>query len=294
MWTGHAAIYYQIMSSALQLVTPSRADTRRRYLMCPPRHFTVNYSINPWMDPSRPVDTARAMRQWTALAETYRGLGHTVEVLEPVPGLPDMVFAANAGVVIDGVVLGARFRHAERSAEAEHYRRWFVAHGLPEVVPPGAVNEGEGDLAWTGGLLLAGTGFRTDPAAHREAQEVLGVPVVSLRLVDPRFYHLDTCLLVLDDSPSRPLIAYYPAAFSPGSRRALARLFPDAVIASAADAACLGLNGVSDGRSVVLPLEAVGLGRALAARGFEIVFVDVSELRLAGGGPKCCTLHLRG
>ncbi|MBV9163808.1 MAG: amidinotransferase [Pseudonocardiales bacterium] len=261
--------------------------------MCPPRYFTVSYTINPWMDPSEPVDTARAVAQWTALAGTYRALGHTVEVIDPEPGLPDMVFAANAATMIDGVVLGARFRNVERAAEAAHYRRWFVAHGAPDMVMSSAVNEGAGDLIWTGRLLLAGTGFRTEPAAHSEAQELLEVPVISLRLVDPYYYHLDTCLLVLDDSPCAPLIAYYPAAFSPGSRRVLARLFPNAVIAGPADAACLGLNGVSDGRSVVLPSEAVDLGRALAVRGFEPVFVNVSELRRAGGGPKCCTLELR-
>jgi N-dimethylarginine dimethylaminohydrolase len=239
------------------------------------------------------VDLARVMAQWATLADTYRALGHTVELVEPEPGLPDMVFAANSGTVIDGVVLGARFRHPERIPEAEHYRRWFVERGMADVVMPSVVNEGEGDLVWTGRVLLAGTGFRTEQAAHLEAQEILGVPVVSLQLVDPRYYHLDTCLLVLVDSPAEPLIAYYPEAFSPGSRRALARLFPDAVIATAADAACLGLNGVSDGRSVVLPLEALDLGRALVARRFEPVFVDVSELRKAGGGPKCCTLELR-
>ncbi|MGH3982616.1 MAG: dimethylargininase [Pseudonocardiaceae bacterium] len=281
------------MSSALKSARLLRVGTGRRYLMCPPRYFTVSYMINPWMDSSQPVDTARAMAQWTALADTHRTLGHTVEVIEPEPGLPDMVFAANAGTVINGVVLGARFRNTQRAAEAEHYRRWFVAHGAPDIVMPSAINEGQGDLIWAGRLLLAGTGFRTEPAAHLEAQELLGVPVVSLQLIDPYYYHLDTCLLVLDDWPSAPLIAYYPAAFSPGSRQVLQRLFPDAVIASAADAACLGLNGVSDGCSVVLPLEAVDLGCALAARGFEPVFVDVSELRRAGGGPQCCTLQLR-
>jgi N-dimethylarginine dimethylaminohydrolase len=270
-----------------------RRGTPRSYLMCPPSFFAVTYSINPWMQPGRPVDLARVMAQWATLADTYRALGHTVELVEPEPGLPDMVFAANSGTVIDGVVLGARFRHPERIPEAEHYRRWFVERGMADVVMPSVVNEGEGDLVWTGRVLLAGTGFRTEQAAHLEAQEILGVPVVSLQLVDPRYYHLDTCLLVLDDSPAEPLIAYYPEAFSPGSRRALARLFPDAVIATAADAACLGLNGVSDGRSVVLPLEALDLGRALVARRFEPVFVDVSELRKAGGGPKCCTLELR-
>ncbi len=282
------------MSSAVQSPALTRVGTARRYLMCPPRYFTVSYTINPWMDPHQPVDTARAMAQWTALADTYGALGHTVELIDPEPGLPDMVFAANAGTMIDGVVLGARFRNVQRAAEAEHYRLWFVAHGAREMVMPSSVNEGAGDLMWTGSLLLAGTGFRTEPAAHAEAQDLLGVPVISLQLVDPYYYHLDTCLLVLDDSPSAPLIAYYPAAFSAASRRVLARSFPDAVIATAPDAACLGLNGVSDGRCVVLPREAVELGRALAVRGFEPVFVDVSELRLAGGGPRCCTLELRG
>jgi N-dimethylarginine dimethylaminohydrolase len=268
---------------------PSRKAVRRRYLMCPPRYFAVEYAINPWMDPSQPVSVATAMAQWSELRDTYRRLGHTVEEIEPQPGLPDMVFAANSGTVVDGRVLGARFRAHQRVPEADHYRRWFVGNGFHDIVMPSKVNEAEGDLIWTGRLLLAGTGFRTDPGAHAEAQEVLGVPVVSLQLVDPRYYHLDTALTVLDDE----LIAYYPGAFSPGSRRVLERLYPDAVIASAADAAVLGLNAVSDGWHVVLPVEATDLATDLAEHGFEPVFVDISELRKAGGGPKCCTLELR-
>ncbi|GAA1945612.1 dimethylargininase [Amycolatopsis minnesotensis] len=273
----------------------TRVPTTRRYLMCPPRFFAVDYVINPWMDPSQPVDADLAMAQWTELRDTYRRLGHTVEEITPRPGLPDMVFAANSGTVIDGRVLGSRFRAPQRSAEAEHFRRWFVEHGYRDLTMPTKINEAEGDFAWTGGLLLAGTGFRTDPAAHGEAQEVLGVPVVSLRLTDPRYYHLDTALFVLaeatDTAPAQ--IAYYPDAFSPGTRRVLARLFPDAVLGDEADASCFGLNAVSDGRNVVLPLEAVSLADRLAARGYEPVLLDISELRKAGGGPKCCTLEIR-
>jgi N-dimethylarginine dimethylaminohydrolase len=267
-----------------------RQATSRRYLMCPPRYFAVEYAINPWMDPSQPVSVQRAMAQWSQLRETYLRLGHQVELIEPQPGLPDMVFAANSGTMVDGQVLGARFRAHQRVPEAEHYRRWFLAQGFRDVVMPSRVNEAEGDLVWTGSLLLAGTGFRTDPGAHAEAQEVLGVPVVSLQLVDPRYYHLDVALVVLDDE----LIAYYPEAFSPGSRRVLRRLYPDAVIADASDAACLGLNAVSDGRHVVLPVEATNLATKIAERGFQPVPVDLSELRKAGGGPKCCTMELRG
>ncbi|QUH05239.1 amidinotransferase [Saccharopolyspora erythraea] len=279
--------------SAAPAAADSRAKlpTARHYVMCPPKHFAVEYSINPWMDPTSPVDTELAMKQWEALKQTYERLGHTVHVIEPQPGLPDMVFSANSATVIDGRVLGARFRAPERAAEAEHFRRWFTTRGYRELVMPSRVNEAEGDFAWTGTLLLAGSGFRTDPEAHAEAQEVLGVPVVSLSLTDPRYYHLDTALFVLERG-EHPQIAYYPDAFSAGSRRVLERLFPDAVVADAEDAACLGLNGVSDGRNVVLPLEATGLAAQLTARGYEPIMLDVSELRKSGGGPKCCTMEL--
>ncbi|MEV6641995.1 dimethylargininase [Amycolatopsis sp. NPDC051371] len=279
----------------MQGTSPMRVPTTRRYLMCPPRHFAVDYVINPWMDPTQPVSAAVAVAQWTELRDTYRRLGHTVEEIDPQPGLPDMVFAANSGTVVDGRVLGSRFRAPQRAAEAEHFRRWFVEHGYRDITMPEKINEAEGDFAWTGTLLLAGTGFRTDPAAHAEAQEVLGVPVVSLHLVDPLYYHLDTALFVLAESTdtTRAQIVYYPEAFSAGSRRVLERLFPDAVLATKEDAECFGLNGVSDGRNVVLPLEATRLGELLADRGYEPVYVDISELRKAGGGPKCCTLEIR-
>jgi arginine dihydrolase len=281
------------MTSApvVQQIVAERVPTTRRYLMCPPRHFAVEYSINPWMDPTRPVSRELALTQWTALHDTYVQLGHKVETIDPEPGLPDMVFAANSGTVIDGRVLGARFRAPQRAAEADFYRRWFVANGYHNVVMPTRINEAEGDFAWTGRFLLAGTGFRTDPGAHAEAQEILGVPVVSLQLTDPRYYHLDTALFVL--SEDEPNIAYYPKAFSTGSLKVLQRLFPDAVIATDSDAECFGLNGVSDGRNVVLPLEATGLAAQLMVRGYEPVFVDISELRKAGGGPKCCTMEIR-
>ncbi|WP_245572640.1 dimethylargininase [Actinokineospora enzanensis] len=283
-------------SAPVRLAGATRLGTTRRYLMCAPRFFTVEYSINPWMDPTRPVSTDRAVAEWTALKDTYERLGHRVETIDPAPGLPDMVFAANSGTVIDGRVLGARFRAPQRTAEADHYRTWFLDHGYRDVVMPQRVNEAEGDLTWTGDLLLAGTGFRTDPGAHAEAQEVLGVPVVSLHLVDPRYYHLDVALFVISEATptTRAHIAYYPEAFSPGTQQALRRLYPDAILATAEDAACLGLNAVSDGHNVILPQEATHLAGELVTHGYTVHFVDITELRKSGGGPKCCTMELRG
>ena len=260
----------------------------RHYVMCRPEHFEVRYAINPWMRPGDPVDRGRALAQWDALYRTYLDLGHRVDLIDPVPGLPDMVYAANGATVVGGVVLGARFRHPERAAEAGAHRAWFAAAGYP-VVEPEFVNEGEGDLLVVGDVVLAGHGFRTDPRAHAEAAAVFCREIVPLRLVDPRYYHLDTAVAVLDDST----IAWLPAAFAPESQDVLGARFPDAVVAGPADAAVLGLNAVSDGRHVVLPAQATGLAAALAERGYTPVSVDLSELLKGGGGPKCCTLEVR-
>jgi N-dimethylarginine dimethylaminohydrolase len=261
----------------------------RRYLMCPPRYFEVGYAINPWMDVRAPVDVELAGRQWSRLKDTYESLGHQVEVIEPEPGLPDMVFAANGALVIGDRALGARFRHPQRSAEAPAYRAFLAATtGVSQVVQPQHDNEGEGDFLVVGDLVLAGTGYRTAPAAHTEAEQVFGLPFVSLTLVDPRYYHLDTALAVLDDRT----VAYFPDAFSIGSQQVLRALFPDALIASAQDAAVLGLNAVSDGLNVVLPRQAESLAQQLRERGYRPVGVDLSELLKAGGSVKCCTLEL--
>jgi N-dimethylarginine dimethylaminohydrolase len=259
----------------------------RRYLMCRPTYFTVNYIINPWMHPAVPTDTDLAIRQWTNLRDTYRSLGHTVEEIDPIPGLPDMVFSANGATVVDGIAYGAQFRHPERAPEAPYYLDWLDAAGF-ETHEAKHINEGEGDFLLTNRFLLSGTGFRTDLPAHAEAQELFARPTITLQLVDPNYYHLDTAIAVLGST-----IAYLPEAFSPSSQKVLAQLFPDAIRAELADAEVLGLNAVSDGTHVVLPVQAQGLVRQVAERGLVPVPVDVSELRKAGGGPKCCTLELR-
>ncbi|MFC4059480.1 dimethylargininase [Planomonospora corallina] len=268
----------------------SGQSTTKHFLMCRPEHFAVEYAINPWMDPSAGADRDLAIRQWEELRSVYEGLGHRVSLIDPVEGLPDMVFAANGALVVGGRVYGARFKHPERAAEGPAYLEWFVRNGYDRVREASFTNEGEGDFLTLDHVILAGTGFRTDITAHSEAQEFLGRPVVTLRLVDPRFYHLDTALFPLNGHN----VAYFPGAFSPGSQEVLRRLFPHAVIADEDDAVVLGLNAVSDGTHVVVNAEAAGLRRTLEHEGFKVVPVDMSELRKAGGGPKCCTLEIRG
>lgn len=265
----------------------ARTARLRRYAMTAPTHFVVEYAINPWMDTSTPVDTALAVRQWEHLVDVYRSLGHTVEFVAPVAGLPDMVYAANGGLVIGGVAVVAKFAYPQRAGEAEAYARWMSDRGFPPLHTK-HVNEGQGDLLVVGSKLLAGYGFRTERAAHDEVAAAIGMPLVSLELVDPRFYHLDTALAVLDDDT----IAYYPPAFSDEARAALSELFPDAIEVATADAFVLGLNVVSDGLHVVLPETATGFIEQLSDAGFEPIGVDLSELLKGGGSVKCCTLEV--
>jgi N-dimethylarginine dimethylaminohydrolase len=263
--------------------------------MCPPSYFDVSYSINPWMDPDAPIDRQLALGQWSALVETYRATGHSVELLDPIPGLPDMVYAANGALVVDGRVLPARFAYAERESESAVHAAWHrkngILYGGREIATPVEVNEAEGDFAVLSERILAGYGFRTALAAHREVAELTGREVISLELVDPHLYHLDVALAVLDDE--RDHLAYYPPAFSAASRRVLARNFPDAIIASRHDAYAFGLNCVSDGHNVFLPCGAASLRTAIAAAGYRPISIDLSELAKGGGSVKCCTQEIR-
>ena len=271
--------------------------------MCPPTYFDVVYAINPWMDPSSPVDTALALAQWEALRDAYRARGHRVDVIEPEPGLPDMVYAANGAIVVGGRALAARFAFPERAAEGPTYDRWFgtpAAQGYRRLGEATETMEGEGDLLLIGKLLLAGTGFRTTPAGHAEVAERLelaeqGIELVPLELVDPRYYHLDTALSVLDDGAvsGETVVAYYPGAFSLAAQETLRGLFPDAILAGADDAAVLGLNVVSDGLHVFLSERARDYADVLKERGFVPVGIDLSEIFKGGGSVKCCTLELR-
>jgi N-dimethylarginine dimethylaminohydrolase len=277
---------------------PERIAQRRRYLMCRPEHFTVSYRINPWMEPTKPTDTAKAVRQWQELHDTYLSLGHEVELIDPVPGLPDMVYTANGGFIIDGRALGVKFRVPERSGEERPFMDWFAANGF-DVIEPLEVQEGEGDFLLVGDTILAGTGFRSVGDSHRELGEVFDREVLSLRLVDPRFYHLDTAITVLDpvEGPGgvdHANIAYLPTAFDAASRETLAERYPDAIEVSDEDGAVFGLNAASDGKHVFISPRATGFAEQLTARGYTPVAVDLSELLLGGGGIKCCTLELRG
>lgn len=264
-----------------------------RILMCSPEHFHVDYVINPWMEGN--VDQASpegARRQWRALRAALSRFATVVE-LPPADGLPDMVFTANAGTVCGDRAVLSRFFHPERQGEADHFGRWFRDNGFEVLeLPDGVHYEGAGDslLDRAGDWIWAGHGFRTDLASHALVAEWLGREVVSLRLVDPYFYHLDTCMCPLADG----YLLYYPAAFDDAARREIERRVPahKRIAVGDEDAEQFACNTVNVGRNIVMHRASGALRQRLKQSGFAVHEVDLSEFIKAGGSAKCLTLKV--
>ncbi len=261
----------------------------RRFLLCPPEHFAVAYEINPWMATGVQVDRARATSQWEGLKAALEGAGATVEVQPPEPGVPDLVFTANAGVVSGRTFVPARFRHPERQPETEFDVAWFGARGYDvRRLGDDVDHEGAGDALPFGGVLVSGYRFRSDAAAHPQLSELLAVAVRSVELVDPRYYHLDITFCPLDST--RAIV--WPGAWDPYGQRVMRALVPEPLVLEPQEAERFVANSVVVGRTVLMPACPPRVGRQLEAWGFLPVEVDVSEFVKAGGGCRCLTLAL--
>ena len=266
---------------------------KERFLMCAPRHFEVAYVINPWMEGniargSNPAATA----QWQALLALLRRYAD-VDCISAEPGVPDLVFTANAGLVLGRQVLLSAFRHAERQPEEAYFSRWFSRHGFEVLtLPAGVYFEGAGDALFDRRLpiLWMGHGHRTDEAAAAFIASLFDVDVVPLQLGDPHFYHLDTCLCPLEGGA----LLYYPDAFDRASQERIAALVPPElrIAVDAVDAAAFACNAVNCGRHVVMNQASGALARTLAALGYQLHQTPLSEFMKAGGSAKCLTLKL--
>lgn len=268
----------------------------RRYLMCPPVHFGVLYEINPWMRREVTVEPDRARAQWDGLVATLREAGAEVEVLEPHPDVPDLVFTANAGVVNAGAgqFVPGHFRHPERQGETPVNVAWFAAAGWTvDRLPDDLDHEGAGDaLPFTpdGGptVLLSGYSFRSDASAATELSALLRCPVRPVQLVDPRLYHLDLTFCPLDGR--RAMIA--PLGWDAYGRKVVEALVPEPLVLADDEALSFCANSVVVGRTVVMPSTPPRVGRQLEAWGFDVVECRVDEFLKAGGGCRCLTLAL--
>jgi N-dimethylarginine dimethylaminohydrolase len=274
----------------------------RRYLMCPPQHFGVLYEINPWMHREVAVDPDTAASQWQSLVATLRAAGAEVEVMDPDPDVPDLVFTANAGIVNAGAVPGgvpgqfvpSHFRHPERQPETAGDAAWVGDRGWRvDRLPEHLDHEGAGDaLPFTpaGGrtVLLSGYSFRSDATAATELSSLVGCPVRPVQLVDPRLYHLDLTFCPLDDR--RAIVA--PLGWDDYGRRVVEALVPEPLVLTDDEALSFCANSVVVDRTVVMPTTPPRVGRVLEGWGFDVVECRVDEFLKAGGGCRCLTLSL--
>jgi N-dimethylarginine dimethylaminohydrolase len=272
-----------------------------RFLMTDAGHYDVHYQINPWMRPEAwraDASRAAALRASRALQAALEKTGAMVERIEGVAGLPDLVFPANAAIVLDGKVLLARFRHPERQGEEAVFRDVFEAlkaRGLVDEIaelPPGVLQEGAGDCIWDRDreFFWVGYGQRSTEDSVAAIAATFGQKTVKLALASPRFYHLDTCFCPLEGGR----LLYYPPAFASEALAAIeAHVRPeDRIIASDAEAVAFSVNAVNIGRQVIMAAPPASLKRKLEAHGFRVSGIDLSPFILSGGGAYCMTLRL--
>lgn len=262
-----------------------------RILMCPPDYYGIEYEINPWMSRSRGSVAERAHAQWRRLHETLVGLGVRVELLAPQPRLPDLVFTANAGLVFRDRFFSSRFRHEVRARETPYFDTWFAAHGFQvEHLPEDTFFEGAGDALFCGSQLFAGYRIRSDVGGHQFIARAVGKQALPVELVNPHFYHLDTCFCPL--APGEAI--YYPDAFDTYGRKVLETNIPRLLAVNEPEAQRFGCNAVVVGKTVITNTGCEELAAGLRAWGYEPVAVELDEFLKAGGSAKCLTLRLDG
>jgi ornithine--oxo-acid transaminase len=281
------------LTTKVLLNQPGLIKPRATFLMCPPRLYDVNYVINPWMAGNVHASSrSRAAEQWQRLYEAVSEIAN-VELIEPEPGSPDMVFTANAGLERNGTVAISSFFHRERQGEEPHFRRWFHEAGYTIVdIPRTTPFEGEGDALFStdGRCLWVGHGLRTAASSHRALREIWGIPVFPLHLIDPRFYHLDTCFAPLEGG----YVMYFPDAFDHLSLCRIEAFYPPErrIIVHEADAVSFACNALNVGRTIILNKISNRLSGQLEQLGFHVVQVELTEFLKAGGAAKCLVMKL--
>ncbi|MEM8864353.1 MAG: arginine deiminase-related protein [Planctomycetota bacterium] len=262
-----------------------------RILMCPPDYFGIEYEINPWMDIEVAADHTAAVEQWNALHALLSQAGAEILLQPAVPGLPDLVFTANAALIHRDTAVLARFKHPQRQGETQHDRQWFQANGFDVVDPPGDFAfEGAGDALFCGDTLFAGYRMRSDASGVQQIGSLLGVRVLPLELVSTRYYHLDTCFCPLAVDAA----IYFPGAFDSYGRRVLAEHVPTLIEVEAREAEAFACNAVVVGRTVVTNVGCPKLHDALDKLDYEPIAMPLGEFVKAGGSAKCLTLRLDG
>lgn len=257
-------------------------------LQCRPQHYGLNYSINPWMDLTKQVNHNLAVEQWDSLNDRLKEFGAEIKLVRPQAGLPDMVFTANAGLYLKKAqkVILSNFFFEERQKEQWWFHQFFTDQKMA-VLTPVSKFEGAGDALFLGDHLIAGHGFRSDPLAYKE-MSLLVDPICLVKLIDPRFYHLDTCFCPLDGMD----YLIFPKAFDAESLAAIRALGGNEIEVPTIEATQFACNAVQLKKTVILPSGCEETMNKLTAAGYNPVATPMSEFIKAGGACKCLTMEI--
>ncbi len=261
-----------------------------KVLMCEPKYFLISYEINPWMKIENQVNDTLAYAQWKNLYNTVKKVADEVHLLEPKNMLPDLVFTANAALVHKNVAYISNFKFPERKNESPHFNDWFLKNGFETVYFDEKEDyffEGAGDALFMGDLLFYGHGFRSDKEFHENLSSLKQENIVLCRLVDPYFYHMDTCFCPIN----KEFAIWYPPAFCLESRK----MIEDKIELFAVpeeEAKHFACNAVVLDNHVIMPANCPQTKNHLIDKGFSVYECDVSEFIKAGGACKCLTLLL--
>jgi N-dimethylarginine dimethylaminohydrolase len=257
-------------------------------LVCRPDYYQVEYQINPWMRELNVVKQAQAIAQWEALQTAIIECGGEPVGIEPQPQLPDMPFTANGGMVIGQRFFVSRFKYPQRQPEEHWFAKWFGEHGYEVITLDEGYFEGSGDAMIMGKYIIGGYGWRTDPAFYQQLQRYVDYEILTCRLTDARFYHLDTCFLPVSDTRA---LCYLPA-MDPATLQMLRDHDIDLIGIPEEDALRFAANAVKIGRHIIMPADCPATKEILESLGFTVHEVSMSEFMYAGGACRCLTLPL--
>ena len=272
------------------ILVQAKHDKGMRVLMCPPVYYGIEYEINPWMSLSRESNFVSAVEQWGALYQILQQrLRVNVSLIEPRPGLPDMVFTANAGLVWKNNFIVSNFRHHVRQGEATYFENWFAARNYEIFhLAEQSYFEGEGDLLMCGDILFAGYPTRSSMVAHQRTAEIIEREIVSLRLTDDWFYHLDTCFCPLSSHEA----IYYPAAFDTNALRRLENHIGTLLPVTEEEARRFACNSIVVEKNVIMNEGCPRTRRLLESSGYCVFEIPLTEFIKAGGSAKCLVLKV--
>lgn len=261
-----------------------------KFLMCSPEHYEEALPLCQRTLARVSVNGTLARAQWQILYKVLTDqIGAEVELIEPVRGLPNMVFAAHAGIVSGKTFIRSNYRVKERQPEGAFFEKWFEEHGYSvATIAKGFIFDGEGDMIPHARQLFYGYHSKSELHMPELVSAKMELGPASLQLIDDRFHHLDTCLAVLNPDT----ILYYRDAFSEGANQILRDTVKNCIVLRRDEALAWACNSIVIDKRIIISNECHLSSEMLRLLGYRVYRIDISEFRKACISVKSLVLRI--